>query len=339
MTYLLIYNTLERNEGAEMTVLITGAGGMMGSHLAELLMSAGDDVVATSLHPTIDLSTVDPSVRFRELDVLDRDAVTGSIAAHRPSVIHHLAAQSLPTVSWTDPWTTMRVNSEGTINVFEAVLDVRRLDPEYDPTVVVACSSAEYGASLTPANVPVTEATPLLPLHPYGVSKVSQDLLAYQYHANHGIRAVRARIFNCTGTRKRNDVVSDFGRAVVRALHEGTPVRHGNLETQRAIIDVRDMVRALRDLSLTGRPGEVYNICADRAYRISEVLEMYFRAAGRRLPTEVDPLLLRPSDEAIIFGDTSKIRSHTAWRPEIGLETTIADVLAFEQVQYARGAR
>lgn len=322
-----------------MTVLITGAGGMMGSHLAELLLDDGEDVVATSFLPTIDLTTVDRAVRFRDLDVLDRDAVRDAVAAHRPTVIHHLAAQSLPTVSWTDPWTTMRVNAEGTINVFEAVLHVRRVDPAYDPVVVVACSSAEYGASLTPENVPVTEDTPLLPLHPYGVSKVSQDLLAHQYHANHGIRAVRARIFNCTGPRKRDDVVSDFGRAVVRALHEGTPVRHGNLETQRAIIDVRDMVRALRELARSGRPGDVYNICADRAFRISEVLEMYFDAVGRRLPTEVDPTLLRPSDEAIIFGDTSKLRSHTTWRPEIGLETTVADVLAFEQAQYARGVR
>lgn len=322
-----------------MTALITGAGGMMGSHLAELLIEDGQDVIATSFLPTIDLTTVDPAVRFRDLDVLDRDAVSEAVATYRPSVIHHLAAQSLPTVSWTDPWTTMRVNAEGTINVFEAVLDVRRADPEYDPVVVVACSSAEYGASLTPENVPVTEDTPLLPLHPYGVSKVSQDLLAHQYHANHGVRAIRARIFNCTGPRKRNDVVSDFGRAVVRALREGTPVRHGNLETQRAIIDVRDMVRALRELARSGHPGEAYNICADRAFRISEVLEMYFRAVGRRLPTEVDPLLLRPSDEAIIFGDTSKIRSHTSWRPEVELGTTIADVLEFEQAQYARSAR
>ncbi|MEL7217669.1 MAG: NAD-dependent epimerase/dehydratase family protein, partial [Pseudomonadota bacterium] len=259
-----------------MTIFLTGAAGMMGSHLAELLVSQGETVLATYLEPTIDMETVDASVDYTELDVTDREAVFESIASERPEEIYHLAAQSLPTVSWTDPWRTLRVNTEGTVNIFEAILAVRKKDPDYSPMTVVACSSAEYGASLTPERIPITEEAPLLPMHPYGVSKVAQDLLGWQYWANHGLRSIRARIFNCTGTRKRNDVVSDFGRAVVRSLHEGTPVRHGNLETQRAIIDVRDMVAALIALARRGTPGEVYNICADSAVLVSELLELYF---------------------------------------------------------------
>ena len=125
-----------------MTILITGAGGMMGSHLAETLLGGEEEVLATYLHPTINMQTVDPAVQFCELDVCDRDAVRELIAAHRPTEIYHLAAQSLPTVSWTDPWRTVRVNIEGTINIFEAVKDVRESDPPYDPMTVIACSSA-----------------------------------------------------------------------------------------------------------------------------------------------------------------------------------------------------
>jgi GDP-4-dehydro-6-deoxy-D-mannose reductase len=98
----------------------------------------------------------------------------------------------------------------GTVNVFEAVKKIRQTDKSYDPLVVVACSSAEYGASLTPENSPVNEDTPLLPLHPYGVSKVGQDLLSFQYWMNFKIRCIRVRIFNTTGARKTNDVTSDF---------------------------------------------------------------------------------------------------------------------------------
>lgn len=311
---------------------------MMGSHLAEALIGSGTEVLATYLHPTINMQTVDPKVEFTELDVLDRDAVFALIKSARPVEIYHLAAQSLPTVSWTDPWRTVRVNIEGTINIFEAIRKVRIDDAAYDPMVVIACSSAEYGASLTPERVPIDEEAPLLPLHPYGVSKVGQDLLGHQYFYNDGIRCIRARIFNCTGPRKRNDVASDFAKGIVHALNEGGALRHGNLDTRRAIIDVRDMIQALIALARRGRAGEAYNICADKAYRISEVLEMFFDILGRRVPAEVDPDLLRPSDEAVIFGDTNKIRRDTGWEPVYDLRRTIADMLAFEEAQYSSHA-
>lgn len=311
---------------------------MMGSHLAERLLGEGTQVIPTFHQPTINMQTVDPAVSFEELDVLDRDAVFALIEKRKPQEIYHLAAQSLPTVSWTDPWRTVRVNVEGTVNIFEAILHARKTGPAYDPMTVIACSSAEYGASLVPERVPIREDAPLLPLHPYGVSKVAQDLLGYQYHYNYGLRCIRARIFNCTGPRKRNDVASDFARGLVRALAAGRTLKHGNLETRRAIVDVRDMVEALIALAREGRAGEAYNICGDRAYRVSELLDMYFDVAGRQVPTELDSSLLRFSDEPIILGDTTKIRTDTSWRPRWELKQTLADMLEFETRQYAEGA-
>ncbi|MDE1569293.1 GDP-mannose 4,6-dehydratase [Aquabacter sp. P-9] len=316
-------------------VLITGAAGLIGSHLAEALVGAGEEVVATFFKPTIDLATVRGDVAFTPLDVTDREATYEIIEKFRPDVIYHLAAQSLPTVSWLDPWTTLDVNLIGTVNVFEAVKDMKSASG-YDPRIVVACSSAAYGASLTPERVPVDEDAPLLPLHPYGVSKVGQDLLTYQYHVNFGIRGVRARIFNCTGPRKRNDVVSDFGRSVVQALRLGHPVKVGNLETRRAIIDIRDMVAALILLSKSGADGEAFNICAENIVQIREVLTMYFEAVGRELPYEVDPKLLRPSDEPVIVGSTRKLREATGWSPSVPLRQTVRDVLDFELAAFER---
>src|SRR5262249_41587145 len=145
-----------------------------------------------------------------ELDVRDKKEVFKLIDKYRPSKIFHLAAQSYPTVSWEKPTQTIDINMNGTVNVFEAVKKIRKQGDEYDPMIVVACSSAEYGASLTPENTPVKESAPLLPLHPYGVSKVGQDLLSFQYWENFRIRCIRVRIFNTTGARKTNDVTSDF---------------------------------------------------------------------------------------------------------------------------------
>ncbi len=304
---------------------------MVGSHLAEMLFARADRTVIATFHaPTIRRAEQDAlPVSLVPLDVRDRAAVAAIIARHRPSAIFHLAAQSLPTVSWADPWTTLDVNIMGTVNVFEAV---RAVGGGYDPVVVVACSSAQYGASLLGATGPVSEDTPFLPLHPYGVSKVGQDLLAYQYGRNNGIRAVRARIFNCTGPRKRGEVVSDFAVRVAACVRAGVPhasLRVGNLATRRAILDVRDLVAALLLLAERGRP-DAYNICAAEAVAIGELIPLFEQLSGVRLTPEPDASLFRPSDEPLILGDTTRLRAATGWTPRISLRDTVRAVLEHE---------
>jgi GDP-4-dehydro-6-deoxy-D-mannose reductase len=201
--------------------------------------------------------------------------------------------------------------------------------------VVVAGSSAQYGASLTPQNVPISEELTPLPLHPYGVSKVAQDLLAFQYWRNDGIRSIRARIFNCTGARKHTDVVSDFARRVAAIERDGGVLRVGNLATRRAILDVRDLVAALIALAERGAAGEAYNICSETEHSIGALIPIFERLAERTLPTETDPSLLRPSDEPVIFGRTDRLKAATGWRQRVTLETTIKAVLDYERAHLA----
>jgi nucleoside-diphosphate-sugar epimerase len=312
--------------------LVTGATGMIGSHLIEHLhRAAPGTVLGTSFLPTVPVAELAAQEELIPLDICDWPAVRECIATHRPDVIHHLAAQSLPTVSWTDPWRTMQTNVLGTVNVFEAIVHVRATQtPQYDPMVVVACSSAGYGASLTPARVPIDEEAPLLPLHPYGVSKVAQDLLALQYWHSQHIRCVRARLFNTTGPRKRADVVSDFAARAARIRRDGGTLRVGNLAAQRAILDVRDTIAALLLLAERGAPGEAYNICGDAAWRIRDLIPLLERLAGTALPVAIDPALLRPTDEAVIFGRSDKLRQRTGWRPRFTIEETLQSVLDYE---------
>ena len=312
--------------------LVTGAAGMVGSHLMEhLAQTAPGQVVGTWFRPTVRMEELAGRFALVELDIRERDAVRDLIAAERPPVIYHLAAQSLPTVSWTDPWDTMQTNVNGTVNVFEAVRHIRAShDPGYDPMIVVACSSAQYGASLTPENVPIGEDVPPLPLHPYGVSKVAQDLLAFQYWRNERIRCIRARIFNTTGPRKRADVVSDFAARIARIRRDGGTLRVGNLATRRASMDVRDLIAALVLLAEQGEPGEAYNICTDTARPISDLIPIFERLAGVALTLAPDPALFRPSDEAVILGRNTKLKERTGWQPTVGLEDTLRAVLDYE---------
>ena len=313
-----------------MKSLITGIGGLAGSHLAELLLSQGDDVTGIHYNSTVNIDVLPGEVSLIECDVRYFNYVYDIISKQMPDRIFHLSAQSLPTVSLIKPQETFDINCIGTINVFEAIKLARKHNPNYNPNVLVACSSAEYGASLTAENTPIKEETLLLPLHPYGVSKVAQDLLAYQYYKSDGINSIRARIFNTTGPRKVNDVCSDFTKRTVE-IEKGKADRLlvGNISTKRAIMDVRDMVIALKLLSEKGTAGDVYNISGDKAYIVSDIIEIIRKNTNASINIEVDKRLLRPTDEPIIFGDSAKLINCTGWKQQFPIEITIIDMLNY----------
>ena len=314
-----------------MHILITGACGMVGSHMIDRFHDeGGHTLVGTYYKPTTDLSDIAGKATLIECDVRYYKRVLEIVESVRPEKIFHLAAQSYPTVSWGRPQETMDVNVNGTVNLFEAIKFIKKMVPGYDPVVVVACSSAEYGSSLTPHNVPIREDAELLPLHPYGVSKVAQDLLSYQYFQNDKIKTIRARIFNTTGPRKTNDVVADFTMRAVQ-IERGLMkvMKVGNLNTRRAITDVRDLVTALILLSEKGKWGDVYNISGDTVYPISDIIPIIEDCLEMQLQTEVDPSLLRPTDEPIIYGDSSKLKADTGWEQKYTLHRTISDMIDY----------
>lgn len=314
-----------------MKVLVTGAGGMVGSHMVELLHSQGHDVLGTYYKPTTDITELDSAISMMECDIRYYASVQKIIADFKPDQIFHLAAQSYPTVSWVRPQETMDTNINGTVNIFEAVKSVRVLDGRYDPMVVVACSSAEYGQTLNEIEDPyVVETAQLKPLHPYGVSKVGQDLLSFQYFMNDHIRCIRVRIFNSTGTRKVNDVTSDFTKRAVLAERSGVyTLRVGNLETKRAIMDQRDLVNGLLLLAEKGIPGEVYNISSEYCYQMKDIVTMIEEQIGHQFELVVDSKLLRPTDERIIIGNIDKLKCDTGWKQQIPMKQTIADMLDY----------
>ncbi len=304
---------------------------MVGSHMIDVFHAeGGHHIIGTYYKPTTDMEDIKGKAQLVECDVRYFQRVLDVIDDIKPDKIFHLAAQSYPTVSWHRPQETMDINVNGTINVFEAIKYVRKKDKNYDPIVVVACSSAEYGASLTPENTPIKEDAQLLPLHPYGVSKVGQDLLSFQYYQNDKIKTIRARIFNTTGPRKTNDVVADFTmRAHQIETGKLNKLKVGNLNTKRAITDVRDLVSALILLSDKGKWGEAYNISGDKVYEIKEIIPIIEEVIGMKIEFEIDPSLLRPTDEPIIFGDSSKLKNDTGWKQTVELKTTIKDMIEY----------
>lgn len=317
-----------------MDIMVTGAGGMVGSHMVELLYKRGENVIGTYYKPTTDISELPKEINMIECDVRYASSVEKIIMEYMPKQIYHLAAQSYPTVSWERPYETIETNINGTIAVYEAIKKVRtQKDKSYDPIVIVACSSAEYGETLNELEgnkIYVKETAELKPLHPYGVSKVGQDLISFQYFKNDNIRCIRARIFNSTGTRKVNDVTSDFTYRAIEAERTGNyKLRVGNLKTKRAIMDQRDLVKALLLLAEKGKAGEVYNISSEYIYQMKDIISMIEKEMGHKFEIVVDTNLLRPTDEKIIVGDITKLKQDTGWKQDVTMEQTIKDMLSY----------
>lgn len=318
-----------------MKVLVTGAGGMVGSHMVELLYNRGDEVIGIWHKNKKNVEQINLPIKFVQCDLRYAQGIDEIIMDFLPDQIFHLAAQSYPTVSWVSPSETIDVNINSTINIYEAIKKARKyIEPDYDPMVVVACSSAEYGETLNQlegvGEVYVEETAQLQPLHPYGVSKVGQDLISFQYFMNDHIRCIRVRIFNSTGTRKVNDVTSDFTKRAVEAEKTGVwELRVGNLDTKRAIMDQRDLVKGLMLLADKGTAGDVYNLSSENIYQMSDIVTMIEDQVGHKLEIKVDPALIRPTDEKIIVGDVTKLKRDTGWKQDIPMKQTIADMLDY----------
>lgn len=305
-----------------MNVMITGAAGFIGGFLAKHCTENGCSVLGLGLGEPGDAWL---GGAFECCDIRDAARLSQIVSTFRPDRIFHLAAQSYPTVSLLQPRETIDINVAGTVNLFECVRSAGIV-----PVVVVACSSAEYGP-VASQDLPVRETHPLRPLHPYGVSKVAQDLLAAQYFTNYAIPSLRIRIFNTTGPSKTGDVCSDLTkRAVEIELGIRPPsLPVGNLTSRRAIIDVRDMVRALWLAAGYCAAGEVYNVGGNAIYSVQELIDAIQGYVTVPFHIEQDPALMRGNDEPVIAGDITKFQRCTGWNPEIGLAKTLQDMLAW----------
>jgi len=305
-----------------MRSLVTGANGLIGGYLAEQLLSDGHAVCAMVRKPGGHVDSLPGDCRAVYGDVADAGFVAAAVKDFRPDTIYHLAAQSLPGLSWKDPVTTYRANLEGTHNVFSSVVEAG-----LESKVVMACSSAEY-AQVADGR-PIAESAPLDPGSIYGVTKVANYHLARLFHRAKGLRVVCVRPFFLIGPRKTGDVSSDLARGIVRIERgQARVVRHGNLDAVRDFLDVRDGVSALIVVADQGEPGEVYNICSGGGLKISALLEKFRELVACDIESEVDPARFRPVDEPVRVGDPSRLKA-LGWSPRYSIDGTVRDILEY----------
>ena len=328
-----------------MRIFVTGATGFVGGHLAELLVAAGGAEVhgvARRADWPPELDHLSDRVRLHAVDMTDRSRVEILLRDLRPERIYHLAGYAQTGQSFREPEAAWAGNLGATRALFDAVASVAGLceagpgsktpAPENSsPRILAVTSGMIYGTNERP-EVPCDEAAPLRPTSPYASSKAAADLLAYQVTRWPGLDVVRVRPFNQIGPRQSPQfAVASFARQLARIERGEQPPRLevGDLSGARDFTDVRDMADAYRRIMETGVRGEAYNAASGVAVRIGDMLDQL--RALCRAPVEVVTAAdrLRPSDAAVLTGDSGKLRQATGWRPRYTLQHTLRDTLDY----------
>jgi GDP-4-dehydro-6-deoxy-D-mannose reductase len=303
-----------------MRYLVTGASGLIGWQLVDRLAKDGHQVNAWLRQPTDLWQRKD--VAAEAIDLGNREMVAARFADAAPDRIVHLAAQSLPGKSWSDPIATMHANVDGTLNLLEAMKDAKN-----NPRLLFAGTSAQYASSKDGS--PIREDAPLDPSSPYAVSKIAAEDCCRLYARAFGLDVICFRPFLWIGPRKTGDVASDVARRIV-AIERGAPpvMGIGRTDVVRDFLDIRDGINALLLLADKGVRGEAYNICAGTGLSIGQLIYAFRAQSQKNFELEPDPKLLRPIDEPARIGDSSKL-CKLGWSPYRPLEETVRSILEY----------
>jgi GDP-4-dehydro-6-deoxy-D-mannose reductase len=307
-----------------MRVLITGATGFVGRHLAVHLFGEGGHEIWGVTRARGAIEGLDSRLRLVVADLREKAEVDRAVEQVRPQAVYHLASQASVARSLADPLDTILNNVVGQVNLLEACA---RHAPE--ARILVVGSNEEYGQT-RPDELPIRESKELRPISPYAISKVTQDLLGHQYFATRGLQIVRVRPFTHTGPGQASLFVTPAFARQLAAMECGQRehrMRVGFLDGQRDFTDVRDVVRGYRLLIERGEAGDVYNLGSGVPRSVRSILDGLLALTTVRPVVETDPSMIRPLEMPVMYADCSKVFAKTGWKTEIPFEQTLRDVL------------
>jgi GDP-4-dehydro-6-deoxy-D-mannose reductase len=312
------------------SALITGIGGSGGSYLAEYIVAHHPEVKVHGFarwHSSTtqdNLQALRGKIAVHEVDLNDFGSVISALQEVKPDAIFHLAAHANVRASFITPQTVLSNNILGTSNLFEAIR-IAKLDP-----LIQLCSTSEVYGQVRPDEVPIREEQAMRPASPYAVSKVAQDLLGYTYFVAYKMRIIRTRMFAYLNPRRTDLFATSFARQVAR-IEVGLQkeLTHGNLESVRTIVDVRDAMRAYWEALLHCKPGEAYNIGGTATMTVGEVLKRLIAMAKKPIPTRQDPALLRPADVTLQIPNVERFAAATGWKPKYSFDDSLSHLLEY----------
>jgi UDP-glucose 4-epimerase len=308
-------------------VLITGADGFIGSHLAEALVGAGAEVTALALYNSFDshgwLDDVAPEIlddlRLVRGDIRDGQQLAALVRGQ--DIVFHLAALIAIPYSYDAPTSYVQTNVQGTVNVLTAARDggVSR--------IIHTSTSEVYG---TAQFTPIPEDHPIQGQSPYSASKIAADMMAEAFHRSFGLPVITVRPFNTYGPRQSERAV--ISTIIRQALDERTPeMRLGDLTPTRDFNFVKDTVTAfIRTAELNdSNLGRVFNTGSGHMISIQEVVDMVRRMTGCDKPVVVEDARKRPPESEVmaLMADASRLEEASGWMAETCLEDGLGQTI------------
>lgn len=319
-----------------MNFLITGITGFAGPHLANLLHAEGHKVYGLVRHTNgreTDILDVVPDHVFNEIsfihsDLLNTRTLVREFEKYKFDGVFHLAAQSHPPTSFTDPVGTMETNVIGSANLIQAIIDTQ------ENCKLMFCSTSETYGNLGEEGKKIHWESKLFPANPYGASKAATDLYMQERIENKAITGFITRAFSHTGPRRgKNFSISSDAYQIARMMkgYQEKTLLIGNLDSIRVVIDVRDCVNSYYLLMMNENSnGGIYNVCGETPYKMRHFTDLLVRYSGLTdVEYKIHEPFWRPIDIHYQNGDSTNLKELTGWEPKIDLEQTISDLLNY----------
>jgi len=321
-----------------MTVLVTGGAGYIGSHTVHALVDAGERVLVLDNLTTGFASSLPKPMLPIIGNIGDQALVASLIATHKVDAIIHFAGSTIVPESMRDPLGYYRNNTANSRALIETAIDggVRHF--------IFSSTAAVYG---NPAQVPVTEDDPTVPLSPYGWSKLMTEVMLRDAGAAHGLRHTILRYFNVAGAdpKLRTGLSTKGATHLIKVAVEAALGRRAQIDVYgsdyptpdgtcvRDFIHVSDLARAhLAALSYLREGGEsaTLNCGYGRGYSVREVLDAVERAVGHKFTVNFRER--RPGDVVVSVAAATRIRELLRWTPELdNLDVIVRHALAWER--------
>ena len=302
-------------------VVVTGAGGFIGSHLVERLTVEGAEVTAfvryNSLNRSGFLEPTAGQFQVRSGDIADLETVRGVVKG--ADTVFHLAALVGIPYSYVHPTEVVEANTNGTLNVLIAAREagVRR--------VVVTSTSEVYGTALFR---PMTENHPRQPQSPYAASKVAADALALSFHHSFGLGVSIVRPFNTYGPRQSDRAI--IPTIAAQALSGVAEIVLGNLSPRRDLTFVTDTVEGFVAIGESDRTiGLEINLGSGRSISIGELARRIVHVVGRDVPIRQDDQRVRPESSEVqdLVADATRALELVGWKPGVSLDEGLGRVV------------
>ena len=304
-------------------VLITGAGGFIGSHLTELCINQGLEVKAFIRYNSrnnwgwLESSEVKNDIEIVTGDIRDYDSVYSAIKGC--DAIFHLAALIGIPYSYISPKAYIETNINGTYNVLQAAKELNTKQ------VLVTSTSETYG---TAQYVPIDEKHPMVGQSPYSASKIAADQLAISYYRSFNLPVKIVRPFNSYGPRQSARAI--IPTIITQLLENSKKLKLGNLTPTRDLTYVKDTCKGFIEIyNSKNLFGEVINIGMGEETSVAELVNKISKLVLNKVKVQQDKIRVRPKGSEVerLLCDNKKIKKYTKWKPDYNLEKGLIETI------------